>query len=1180
MKTRQIFLKIFILFLIITILPITSLKSIADEENKNLQLQYNRHSDEEGEEHNNGYAFNTNSDKSTHHPIFKIVGIKNDEATYNYYCLNALYGRTWMGDSYLEDGDGEINANESVEYNKKYDLQNEDDIAELKADLETAYGKLVNSPYFKQILWILKNSYIMTANKEENEVRKNELLEAAGIKYSDIEENVYGPGGMQPQIEHAYKYVVPEGYEDYLSETQNVGNVIGDATNARGGWYYHEKDTSEFKSVILPDEMIEVAQQAAIWYYANYLGGTEEEKNEEYNVRTQGLQLLCSGGKEAVFPNWEPLIDLYEVETDSAEYKVKKGRWYQDQATILCWYLIDAAQKYADAMPLPEGIPLKITEPQNGELEGKVKKTINDGTTHECYVLGPIKIEKTSEAPYTIYKLLDTIKVNNENCADYYVLEQENQSEATSGNLSSYLNKETIKQNGFYLAIPTNYVTETEEIEVEFDGTCRNNSTILWKDELGVEQPVAEVGPNDDPFKLLLNTKKIENVDLALTKFITAISTDETIEDGEYITADKHIGSKENPYLRATAVDTTPLINWTINSETHDAIYTRDKTPLLVPQEAYVLYNIRVYNEGEVDVYAGEIEDQLPDNLEYVDCDFNKNYRWQLQTDGKTIRTDYLSHNVNSTDNLLKAFDKDADDGKGSKLDYRDVQVLCKVKESAPSNTKLINTAEISKYEDEKGNEFEKDIDSTEHNRTDKNQEKRQEDDDDWEVVYINTEKIVDLALTKFITAISTDETIEDGEYITADKHIGSKENPYLRATAVDTTPLINWTINSETHDAIYTRDKTPLLVPQEAYVLYNIRVYNEGEVDVYAGEIEDQLPDNLEYVDCDFNKNYRWQLQTDGKTIRTDYLSHNVNSTDNLLKAFDKDADDGKGSKLDYRDVQVLCKVKESAPSNTKLINTAEISKYEDEKGNEFEKDIDSTEHNRTDKNQEKRQEDDDDWEVVLVQVFDLSLLKWVSAVYVTEDGVTTTTQTGNTGNDQTDIIPKVEINKKKLQDTVVRFGYTIQITNEGDIAGYAKEITDYVPEGLKFYAEDNTGWTDEGNNVISTKLLENVLLQPGESAQVTVILRWINGEDNLNMKTNIAEISEDENEYGVPDKDSTPDNKKDGEDDIDDASVLLAISTGIITMVGNMLPTILGICGFLVILALWLMLIKKYIL
>ena len=52
--------------------------------------------------------------------------------------------------------------------------------------------------------------------------------------------------------------------------------------------------------------------------------------------------------------------------------------------------------------------------------------------------------------------------------------------------------------------------------------------------------------------------------------------------------------------------------------------------------------------------------------------------------------------------------------------------------------------------------------------------------------------------------------------------------------------------------------------------------------------------------------------------------------------------------------------------------------------------------------------------------------------------------------------------------------------------------------------------------------------------------------GSDNLALKTNIAEISEDKNEYDVPDIDSTPDNKKDGEDDIDIAKVILAVSTG----------------------------------
>ena len=63
---------------------------------------------------------------------------------------------------------------------------------------------------------------------------------------------------------------------------------------------------------------------------------------------------------------------------------------------------------------------------------------------------------------------------------------------------------------------------------------------------------------------------------------------------------------------------------------------------------------------------------------------------------------------------------------------------------------------------------------------------------------------------------------------------------------------------------------------------------------------------------------------------------------------------------------------------------------------------------------------------------------------------------------------VVKVELYRKDLNNVVVKFRYKIRITNEGDIAGYATEITDYVPEGLRFVAEDNPGWTDEGNNVI----------------------------------------------------------------------------------------------------------------
>ena len=48
------------------------------------------------------------------------------------------------------------------------------------------------------------------------------------------------------------------------------------------------------------------------------------------------------------------------------------------------------------------------------------------------------------------------------------------------------------------------------------------------------------------------------------------------------------------------------------------------------------------------------------------------------------------------------------------------------------------------------------------------------------------------------------------------------------------------------------------------------------------------------------------------------------------------------------------------------------------------------------------------------------------------------------------------------------------------------------------------------------------------------------------MGLKTNIAEISEDYNDQDVPDKDSTPDNQVPGEDDMDEAPVLLSVSTG----------------------------------
>ena len=89
-----------------------------------------------------------------------------------------------------------------------------------------------------------------------------------------------------------------------------------------------------------------------------------------------------------------------------------------------------------------------------------------------------------------------------------------------------------------------------------------------------------------------------------------------------------------------------------------------------------------------------------------------------------------------------------------------------------------------------------------------------------------------------------------------------------------------------------------------------------------------------------------------------------------------------------------------------------------------------------------------------------------------------------------------------------------------------------------------------------------------------------WINGTENLGLKTNVAAITEDFNDEGVEDIDSTPGNEvrpeydKEQEDDDDFALVILTLKTGKeITYIGLVLVII-------TILAIGTISIKKYVL
>lgn len=534
-------------------------------------------------------------------------------------------------------------------------------------------------------------------------------------------------------------------------------------------------------------------------------------------------------------------------------------------------------------------------------------------------------------------------------------------------------------------------------------------------------------------------------------------------------------------------------------------------------------------------------------------------------------------------------------------LFYQEVEITCIVLKENTYKGILKNVAEITEEYDEDGNKIEQkgdDRDSEPKNvyEDDKHTPGKEEngytpgeqDDDDFEQLQL---KYFDLALRKFITKV-------DGEAPEAS-----------REPVPDVTTLIDGTYDrngKKEHTATYNHPKDPLWVKNGSKVEYTIRVYNEGSEDGYAYEVSDDIPNGLVFeADDATNKAYGWVMyremtEGDENIAKEDIIEYNgkkyVITTKaeeatmirtrylekTLIKAFDPET-----KTLSYADVKVVFTIKEPKDfdKDSVIINQAQIT---EDSGD----DEDSTPN-------EWQDEDDEDIEKVRIPIFDLSLLKWVTQSVVTVDGKTTTTNTGfkpnkglteSTGegirnNNEPEPIAKVELDKKKLNKTVVKFVYKIRVTNEGEIPGYATEVTDYIPEGLEFHVEDGNnkqyGWVKSGDDKIVTRALETVLLNPGESKELEITFRWINSEKNLGQKINIAEISEDANDYNTDDIDSTPNNKEnpykeEQEDDDDFALVILSIKTGATQFMSyfTLITITLAIVGGGIIL------IKKYVL
>lgn len=192
-----------------------------------------------------------------------------------------------------------------------------------------------------------------------------------------------------------------------------------------------------------------------------------------------------------------------------------------------------------------------------------------------------------------------------------------------------------------------------------------------------------------------------------------------------------------------------------------------------------------------------------------------------------------------------------------------------------------------------------------------------------------------------------------------------------------------------------------------------------------------------------------------------------------------------------------------------------------------------------------------------VTMDRFDLKLDKSISKVIVQNSAGTTVQQYSK------EKLAKIEIDARRINNSMVIIEYNIDITNEGQVPGYVTEIIDYKPDDVTFNSEMNKNWYQSTDGEIYTKELANQIINPGETKTVTLTLMKNMNQNNTGTIQNIAEIHSDSNDYSLDDMDSIPANNNMNEDDISIAEAIVSIRTGAVVMYVSLVFIIVAILG-----------------
>lgn len=168
----------------------------------------------------------------------------------------------------------------------------------------------------------------------------------------------------------------------------------------------------------------------------------------------------------------------------------------------------------------------------------------------------------------------------------------------------------------------------------------------------------------------------------------------------------------------------------------------------------------------------------------------------------------------------------------------------------------------------------------------------------------------------------------------------------------------------------------------------------------------------------------------------------------------------------------------------------------------------------------------------LIVKEKFDMSISNRITKVTVTN------TKGTNTYNFEKADIAKVEIEEDYMKGSLVLVEYEITISNNGEVAGYVKEVVNQLPEGMEFSSELNTNWYEGNDGKLYSAAIENEKIEPKETRTLKLVLTKEMKESKVESTINTSEIGETFNEYLIEDKEE--------ENDISDATIIVSIKTG----------------------------------